>query len=268
MTTRPSKIVRTYKEWEDIRMRGRGGKKKIRRDTTLAIRPDGVLTFSYGDELLVTLDDRNTYTFYKDDNGYCPTYSNIYNLVGRITVYRDMSHFKHHKQPIRIAAGIGRWVNEDGKWQRAKSMPFANGIQYRNGTCLNPEIAVDYKRTLNRAVSLPLLRKTEVLAKLLRVATRIGVLERKKGRFHDVRFEDVNIEDPTAEDAEIILHKGNAMGLHGWRMQNQTPELYQAALMRAANNGLADYREWLYLKHGCYEMLPVVHSNKPEGEGQ
>jgi hypothetical protein len=264
MTIRPHKIVRTYKEWEGIRTTGRGGKKKIRRDVVLTMTRDGVLEFHYtgwkngSHELLATLDDRNTYTFRRNEaNSYVPTYSNIYSLIGRITVYRDMSHYKHHAQPIRIAIGAGRWTNENGKWQRASTMPFANGIQYRNGVCLNPEIAVDYRRTLNRTLSLPWLRKTEVLAKVLRVATRLGILERKSGRYHDVRFEDVNIEDPTAADAEIIIHKGNAMGLHGWRMQNQTPELYQAALMRAAENGLADYREWLYLKHGCYEMLPV-----------
>jgi hypothetical protein len=74
----------------------------------------------------------------------------------------------------------------------------------------------------------------------------------------------VNIEDPTAVDAEIILRMGNAMGLYRRRWQNQSPEEHQAALMRCAENGLADYREWLYKKHDCYEMLPIETTTEKE----
>jgi len=260
-----SRKVMNYAHWENVRLQGRGGKKKVRRDLTLAKRDDGLLTFTYGnDELMATLDKFNTYTFYKGDCAYYPTHSNIYNLVGGITVYRDSSHYKHYQQPIRIVSAGGRYAkNDKGGWSKTKNtMPMTNGIQYRNGKCLNPEIAQDFKRVLNRTLSSPWLRKTEVLAKVLRVAVRMGIMERKKGRFHDVRFEDVNIEDPTAEDAEIVLHKGNAMGVWGWRAQQ--PGEYEAAVKRAAENGLADYREWLYLKHGCYEMLPVEHQTEGE----
>jgi hypothetical protein len=267
---RSSINVRTYAEWDRIRISGRGGKKKIRRDTTLAMRPDNVLTFSYGDELLATLDKENTYTFSMDTKGrYYPTHSNIFALIGKITMYRDTSHYKHHAQPLRIAVAGERYVKDPktaSGWKRTRNtIPFTNGLQYRNGECLNPEIAQDFKRTLNRAKSLPFLRKTEVLAKVLRVATRMRLLERD--RTLEAKFEDINLDEPTAADAEIILRKGSAMGLWGWRSQD--PEQKHAALIRAAENGLADYREWLYLKHDCYEMLPVVpSSDQPEGETQ
>jgi hypothetical protein len=245
-------------------MTGRGGKKKIRRDTTLAIRPDNVLTFSYGDELLATLESNDVYTLYMNDKGYyCPTYGNIFALIAKVTMYRDTSHYKHYQQPLRISVAGERYVKkEGGGWTRTRNtIPFTNGLQFRNGECLNPGIAQDLKRTLNRTLSLPWLRKTEVLAKVLRVATRMRLLERN--RTLPAEFDDINIDEPTAADAEIILRKGSALFLRAW-VQQQDPDKYHAAMLRAAENGLADYREWLYLKHGCYEMLPV----ETKGEAQ
>jgi hypothetical protein len=254
--------LRTYKDWDGIRQTGRGGKKKIRRDTTLAIRPDGVLTFTYDDKnMLATLDDHNTFTLYWDDEwGYYPTHANIFRIIAGLTVYRDVSHYKNYKQPLRVGGMRDRFMRtDDGKWVRAKNtIPLTTGLQYRAGVCLNPEIAVDYKRKLNREKSLPWLRKTEVLAKVLRVATRMQLLVRERAKQED--FENVNIEDPMAKDAEIILNRGRAMGMYGWRYNHASPEEHQAALLRCAENGLADYREWLYLKQGCYEMVPIVYS--------
>jgi len=251
----------TYAEWEDMRLRGRGGKRKLRRDLTLAKQLDGALTFTYADkELLATLTPDNTYTLYRDKGYTYPTYTNLFRLICRVAVYNDMSHFKHYAQPLRINVGDFRWTQVDGEYVRVKSMPFTNGLQFRDGKCLNPEIAIDYNRKLDREKSLPWLRKTVDLAKVLRVATRMQLLERKST---DKKFEDINIENPTAEDAEIILCAGNAMGLYSWRFT--TPEEKQAALMRCAENGLADYREWLYKKHGCFTMVPVTYT---EGEQQ
>lgn len=253
--------LRTYEEWNAIRFHGRSGTKKIRRDTTLAIRDDGVLTFTYKDwqkneALLVTLAKDNTYTLHWQGQSYYPTYNNIYHLVAHVSTYRDMSHYKHHRQPIRVY--LGKWG------RKASTLPLVDGMQFRDGVCLNPEIAVDYKRTLNREKSLPWLRKTVVLAKVLRVAMRMQLLERDKAK--QFSFDDINLDDPTAADAEIILRCGNAEGLSPFSWRSRTPEAKQAALVRAAENGLADFREWLYLKHECYEWLPVTH--QPEGEQQ
>jgi hypothetical protein len=260
---------RTYAQWERIRLSGRGGKKKVRRDTMLSKQEDGTLTFHYTGyknkehELLVTLTPDDTYTLSKDEGRYYPTFSNIFMFVVGVAVYSDASHYKHYAMQTRVGVGQGRWVKgDDGKWERAKSIPFTNGLQYRHGVCLNLEIAIDYKRKLNREKSLPLLRKTVVLAKVLRVATRLGVLERDRTKRGEFTFDMVNIDDPSAADAEIILHKGNAMGM--WRTyMAQSPEEKQAALMRCAENGLADYREWLYSKHNCYDMVPVVYGTEP-----
>jgi hypothetical protein len=257
--------LRTYEEWNAIRFRGRSGVKKIRRDTVLAVRDDGTLTFTYvgysgkEKELLVTLAEDNTYTLHWQGQRYYPTYSNIYHLVAYVSTNRDVSHYKHYRQPVRI---------HNGHWQRnADALPLTDGMQFRDGKCINPEVAVDYKRTLNREKSLPWLRKTVVLAKVLRVATRMQLLERDKAKH--VTFDEVNIEDPTAADAEIILRMGNAEGLSPFSWRSRTPEAKQAAMVRAAENGLADFREWLYLKHECYEWLPIVLSNdQPEGEQQ
>jgi hypothetical protein len=242
--------LKTYHEWDAIRLKGRGGRKKVRRDFTLAKRNDGVLTFTYNDrEVLVTLAPDNTYTLYKPGgNYYSTTYSNVIALASTVIAYSDMSHYRHYAEPVRVSTNSRRWVETE------TNLPFISGLQFRHGKCINPEIAVDYKRTLNRTKSLPLLRKTEVLAKLLRVATRMGLLKRDMSRNAIRDFDNVNLDDPTAEDAEIILSLGGADGLYRW---HNTPEAYQAALMRAANNGLADYREWLYQKHGCYEMQAV-----------
>lgn len=267
---------RTYKQWETMRQTGRGGKKKVRRDTVLTKQEDGTLAFHYTgyknreNELLITVTPDDTYTLYRDGRRHYPTYSNIFMYVAKVNTYSDMSHYKHYAESVRISTTNTRWAkNEDtGKWVRTQSMPFTNGLQYRHGVCLNPEIAIDYKRVLNREKSLPWLRKTVVLAKVLRVATRMELLERKRAHM-SVRkydFEQVNIEDPTAVDAEIILNCGNAAGM--WRHHmGQSPE-YQAALMRCAENGLADYREWLYTKHGCYEMVPVVYGTEPIVTGE
>jgi hypothetical protein len=273
--------VRTYKQWEMIRLTGRSGRKKVRRDTTLTRNENGALEFRYTgwsnkhnnkDELVVTLTPDDVYTISRDEaNNYCPTYSNIIMLVVGIPSYSDMSHYKHYAQPVRISTTNQRFVKVEKTeghvkrvtWERVKSMPFTNGLQFKDRVCLNPEIAIDYKRVLNREKSLPWLRKTVVLAKVLRVATRMGVLERITGKRFEMTFDMVNVEDPSAADAEIILHMGSAKGLYGWRAQNATPEEKQTALMRCAENGLADYREWLYTKHKCYEMVPVVYGTEP-----
>jgi hypothetical protein len=254
------KMARTYQDWNSTRLTGRGGKKKVRRDTELSLCNNGLLEFRYtgyknkSSELLATLAPDNTYTFYWDDKQrYYPTFSNIFMIVARVVVYRDMSHYKNYAQPLRITAGgsgNGRYQKTESGWERVETMPFVSGLQYRDGVCLNPQIAVDYKRVLNREKSLPWLRKTETLAKVLRVAVRLGILDREQGRNG---FSNINLDEPTAADAQIILNMGNAVGLWGW----SRPEGRPAALMRAANNGLADFREWLYTKHGCYEMLPV-----------
>ena len=261
--------VRSYDEWEAVRKSGRGGKKKVRRDTTLTKREDGTLVFTYGQsELLALLTPDGTYTLSMDNNRYYPTYSNIFLLIAKVSIYNDSSHYKHYAQTVRVYLGGERYAhNEDGKWVRVKAtIPFVNGLQFRDGKCINPEIAVDYKRVLNRAMSLPLLRKTETLAKVLRVATRMQIMVRESGRRAVEEFDAINLDDTTAEDAQIVINNGNAMGL--WKSW-LSPEEKHKALMRCAENGLADYREWLYKKHGCYEMVPIYHTyENPEGEKQ
>jgi hypothetical protein len=261
----PKHEIHGYRYWEAERIRGRSGVKKVRRDTALSKRADGVLEFHYtgyknrDHELLLTLDEHNVFTISREDRRYYPTYANIFWMFAGLVVYADMAHFKHHAQPIRIHVSGKRWRGR----KDCVTLPFTNGLRFHKGECLNPEIVVDLKRTLNREKSLPWLRKTVVLAKVLRVATRMSLLVRDKTM--EVTFDDVNIEDPTAKDAEIILRMGNAMGLNR-HWGNPTPEEQHAALMRCAENGLADYREWLYTKHGCYDMLPVDETN--EGEKQ
>ncbi|TDN70468.1 hypothetical protein [Paraburkholderia sp. BL10I2N1] len=104
---------------------------------------------------------------------------------------------------------------------KAGSLPFIDGLRFRNGECLNPELCPpDEIARVKRSAITEVQRKLRPLKSLMLALARFDALERSQSSYMCVIPSDEELAEPTVEMASALYERGLAM-TPGWLVKQK-----------------------------------------------
>lgn len=141
----------------------------------------------------------------------------IYSLTG-LPCCLNASKFRNYEITVRIARSRSISLGELYHCKEA-SLPLVNGLEVHCGDVLNREIAVDYKRVVNRVRAKQVREKTKDLESLVGMLIKMSSPPEIKDLRTDFWRRGLNIPDKpvaTTAIAEAFVGKGAASTSHWW----------------------------------------------------
>jgi hypothetical protein len=175
----------------------------------------------------------------------------------RQVICSDRSRHKQCEQPVRLWQG-NRWKSEGDN-----TLPLTEGMQFKNGLLLNPEIAVDKKLRTDRDATKVVSEKLRPLSKLMKTMARIGVLlpvvdEYVAGqrKWAHVQVDDIDFEEPTASLVENLLLHEFVRGTM-WYWSKKTEDERNKELRSKCETALKRIRKSLYADMNAMSFVEV-----------
>jgi hypothetical protein len=169
-------------------------------------------------------------------------------LVGAHSLFSDKSNNRLKQQTWRVKDKAIPW--------RA-SIPYTRGVKYRQGYIVNPEICIDYVRTIDKDIQKIVHAKSRQLSKVLRVVAKLDVEfdpQTKHYRMPELDFS----KDIDGELATQMLQCQMRMSWDSWGYTHRMSEAEKAEFrQRKAKQVLSKYTAAAYEQLGAYYYAPV-----------
>jgi hypothetical protein len=179
--------------------------------------------------------------------------------ANRQTICSDRARHKHCEQPVRLWQGR-RWNGDEGD----ATLPVTEGMQFKHGSLLNPEIAVDKKLRTDREATKIVSAKLAPLSKLMKTMARIGVLlpvvdeyMTTNNRPPRTQVDDIPFEEPTVALVESLLLDEFAGRGGNWYWKNYSEDQRNQQIKAKVETTLKRIRKSLYADMNAVNFVEV-----------